>query len=191
MKYIFSLLLLSFSMTSFADDVSKAFGQKLRYFHENAVEPFNEIPFTPEDKDKFLLFDKYFISVTPKTNKIYAVIANGPLHSTCIKDIVIIHRLLDKKYEFEKIETDKSEIVEYEDSKGNKLSDKEFVISYALNTTNIFLTCEPQNNKISLIYSDKKLAKQSREEEQEIFLKEIDKEMQALENIDGYSIKGL
>ncbi len=192
MKILLSIFILIFSTNLYADnDLSKAFGQKLRYSVDEPKEPFNEIPFKPTDEQKFKLFDNYYLSVTPKTNKIYAIVASGPLYSTCDKDVVLMDRLLKKKYDFEDVKIKQSESVSLNDKKGNPVFDKNFIIEYELLTTKIYMICNPEENKISVSYIDNEMAEKSREEERDIFIKGVDEKLQELEKDESFNTRGL
>lgn len=192
MKRFLAIGLILCSSFVYADnDVAKAFGQKLRYHYDEAKDVFVDIPFTPADDQKFKLFTDYTISITPKTNKIYSITGSGPLYTTCNQDVVIMNKFLNRKYEFKKVKTDLAEVVNYKNNKGKDVSDKKFIIVYTLVSTDIYLTCEPEENKLSISYVDNDMALTAREEESDLFVKSIDKNIKELEKDENFNIKGL
>lgn len=189
------LLLAALSTTSVmagdVNDITSAFGFKLRYFKEDAKEPFKKIDVTPEKEDQFFMFTEYNLSVTPKTNKIYAINASGQIVTSCEEDVALIDRFLKKKYDFNDVNviTDTTKEIKL---KGKELiKDKDIAYIYDLSTTRIYLTCDREMNNLSISYVDNELAVKSREEAAKLFNKNINLKMKELEKEEKINIKGL
>lgn len=189
------LLLAALSTTSVmagdVTDVSSAFGFKLRYFKEDAKEPFKKIDVTPEKEDQFFMFSEYNLSVTPKTNKIYAINASGQIVTSCEEDVALIDRFLKKKYDFNDVNviTDTTKEIKL---KGKEIvKDKDIAYIYELSKTRIYLTCDREMNNLSISYVDNELAVKSREEAAKLFNKNINLKMKELEKEEKINIKGL
>lgn len=189
------LLLAALSTTSVmagdVNDITSAFGFKLRYFKEDAKEPFKKIDVTPEKEDQFFMFTEYNLSVTPKTNKIYAINASGQIVTSCEEDVALIDRFLKKKYDFNDVNviTDNTKEIKL---KGKELiKDKDIAYIYDLSTTRIYLTCDREMNNLSISYVDNELAVKSREEAAKLFNKNINLKMKELEKEEKINIKGL
>jgi hypothetical protein len=171
-------------------DVTNAFGYKLRYSQEDAKEPFKKIEVTPEKDRQFFMFTEYHLSVTPKTKKIYSINASGKVLTSCEEDVALIDKFLNKKYDFYKVDivTDKSKEIKL---KGDIIKDKDIAYIYDLLTTRVYLTCDREQNNISISYVDNELAIKSREEYKELFEKNINLKMNELEKEEKINIKGL
>jgi hypothetical protein len=171
-------------------DVTNAFGYKLRYSQEDAQEPFKKIEVTPEKDRQFFMFTEYHLSVTPKTKKIYSINASGKVLTSCEEDVALIDKFLNKKYDFYKIDvvTDKSKEIKL---KGDVIKDKDIAYIYDLLTTRVYLTCDREQNNISISYVDNELAIKSREEYKALFEKNINLKMQELEKEEKINVKGL
>lgn len=194
------LLLCLLSIASFpvlaapSDDVSAAFGYKLRYFYEAAKDtkdPLNKINITPEAEYRFLMFTEYSLSVTPKTNKIYSINAKGEVASSCQEDTLIIEELLKRKYDFFDIEDKVDEHVTIQKDDGTIEKDRNIAKIYELNKTRIYLTCNREKNVIGISYVDNEMAIKSTEESSVIFDKGIKEKVKEFEKKEKFSIKGL
>lgn len=188
------LLLAALSTTSVmageTKDVTNAFGYKLRYFQEDAKEPFKKIEVTPEKDRQFFMFTEYHLSVTPKTKKIYSINASGKVLTSCEEDVALIDKFLNKKYDFYKIDivTDKSKEIKL---KGDVVKDKDIAYIYDLLTTRVYLTCDREQDNISISYVDNELAIKSREEYKILFEKNINSKIKELEKEEKINVKGL
>lgn len=188
------LLLAALSTTSVmageTKDVTNAFGYKLRYFQEDAKEPFKKIEVTPEKDRQFFMFTEYHLSVTPKTKKIYSINASGKVLTSCEEDVALIDKFLNKKYDFYKIDivTDKSKEIKL---KGDVVKDKDIAYIYDLLTTRVYLTCDREQDNISISYVDNELAIKSREEYKTLFEKNINSKIKELEKEEKINVKGL
>lgn len=172
-------------------DITSAFGYKLRYSQEDAKEPFKKIAVTPEKESRFFMFTEYNLSVTPKTNKIYSINASGEVMTSCEEDVALIDKFLNKKYNFNDVDvvTDKEKEIKL---KGDTvIKDKDIAYIYDLLTTRVYLTCDREQNNISISYVDNELAIKSREEANEIFNKNLNLKMKELEKESKVNIKGL
>jgi hypothetical protein len=171
-------------------DVTNAFGYKLRYSQEEAQEPFKKIEVTPEKDRQFFMFTEYHLSVTPKTKKIYSINASGKVLTSCEEDVALIDKFLNKKYDFYKVDivTDKSKEIKL---KGDIIKDKDIAYIYDLLTTRVYLTCDREQNNISISYVDNELAIKSREEYKDLFEKNINLKMKELEKEEKINVKGL
>lgn len=190
-----TLLLLAALLTTSAiagetKDVTNAFGYKLRYFQEDAKEPFKKIEVTPEKDRQFFMFTEYHLSVTPKSKKIYSINASGKVLTSCEEDVALIDKFLNKKYDFYKVDivTDKSKEIKL---KGDIIKDKDIAYIYDLLTTRVYLTCDREKNNISISYVDNELAIKSREEYKALFEKNINLKMKELEKEEKINVKGL
>lgn len=189
------LLLLTALLTTSAiagetKDVMNAFGYKLRYFQEDAKEPFKKIEVTPEKDKQFFMFTEYHLSVTPKSKKIYSINASGKVLTSCEEDVALIDKFLNKKYDFYKIDivTDKSKEIKL---KGDVVKDKDIAYIYDLLTTRVYLTCDREQDNISISYVDNELAIKSREEYKTLFEKNINSKIKELEKEEKINVKGL
>jgi len=188
------LLLAALSTTSVmageTKDVTNAFGYKLRYFQEDAKEPFKKIEVTPEKDRQFFMFTEYHLSVTPKSKKIYSINASGKVLTSCEEDVALIDKFLNKKYDFYKIDivTDKSKEIKL---KGDVVKDKDIAYIYDLLTTRVYLTCDREQDNISISYVDNELAIKSREEYKTLFEKNINSKIKELEKEEKINVKGL
>lgn len=188
------LLLAALSTTSVmageTKDITSAFGYKLRYFQEDAKEPFNKIEVTPEKENQFFMFTDYHLSVTPKTKKIYSINGSGKVLTSCEEDVALIDKFLNKKYDFYKIDivTDKSKEIKL---KGDVVKDKDIAYIYDLLTTRVYLTCDREQDNISISYVDNELAIKSREEYKTLFEKNINSKIKELEKEEKINVKGL
>jgi hypothetical protein len=190
-----TLLLLAALLTTSAiagetKDVTNAFGYKLRYFQEDAKEPFKKIEVTPEKDRQFFMFTEYHLSVTPKSKKIYSINASGKVLTSCEEDVALIDKFLNKKYDFYKIDivTDKSKEIKL---KGDVVKDKDIAYIYDLLTTRVYLTCDREQDNISISYVDNELAIKSREEYKTLFEKNINSKIKELEKEEKINVKGL
>lgn len=190
-----TLLLLTALLTTSAiagetKDVTNAFGYKLRYFQEDAKEPFKKIEVTPEKDRQFFMFTEYHLSVTPKSKKIYSINASGKVLTSCEEDVALIDKFLNKKYDFYKIDivTDKSKEIKL---KGDVVKDKDIAYIYDLLTTRVYLTCDREQDNISISYVDNELAIKSREEYKTLFEKNINSKIKELEKEEKINVKGL
>lgn len=190
-----TLLLLAALLTTSAiagetKDVTNAFGYKLRYFQEDAKEPFKKIEVTPEKDRQFFMFTEYHLSVTPKSKKIYSINASGKVLTSCEEDVALIDKFLNKKYDFYKIDivTDKSKEIKL---KGDVVKDKDIAYIYDLLTTRVYLTCDREQDNISISYVDNELAIKSREEYKILFEKNINSKIKELEKEEKINVKGL
>lgn len=189
------LLIASLSITSVmageTTDITSAFGYKLRYSQEDAKEPLKKISVTPEKENRFFMFTEYNLSVTPKTKKIYSINASGEVMTSCEEDVALIDKFLNKKYNFHDVDvvTDKEKEIKL---KGDTIiKDKDIAYIYDLLTTRVYLTCDREQNNISISYVDNELAIKSREEANEIFNKNLNLKMKELEKESKVNIKGL
>lgn len=189
------LLLIALSGTSVLagdlDDVTNAFGFKLRYFQEDAKEPYKKIDVVPEKENRFFMFTEYSLSVTPKTKKVYSINASGQVLTSCEEDVALIDKFLNKKYEFNSIDVvlDKEKEIK---GKGKEIiKDKDIAYIYDLSTTRIYLTCDRELNNVSISYVDNELAVKSRTESDNLFKKSINSKMKELEKQEDINIKGL
>lgn len=189
------LLITALSVTSVmageTTDITSAFGYKLRYSQEDAKEPFKKISITPEKENRFFMFTEYNVSVTPKTKKIYSINASGEVMTSCEEDVALIDKFLNKKYNFHDVDvvTDKEKEIKL---KGDTvIKDKDIAYIYDLLTTRVYLTCDREQNNISISYVDNELAIKSREEANEIFNKNLNLKMKELEKESKVNIKGL
>lgn len=189
------LLIASLSVTSVmageTTDITSAFGYKLRYSQEDAKEPLKKISITPEKENRFFMFTEYNLSVTPKTKKIYSINASGEVMTSCEEDVALIDKFLNKKYNFHDVDvvTDKEKEIKL---KGDTIiKDKDIAYIYDLLTTRVYLTCDREQNNISISYVDNELAIKSREEANEIFNKNLNLKMKELEKESKVNIKGL
>lgn len=188
------LLLAALSTTSVmageTKDITSAFGYKLRYFQEDAKEPFKKIEVTPEKDRQFFMFTEYHLSVTPKSKKIYSINASGKVLTSCEEDVALIDKFLNKKYDFYKIDivTDKSKEIKL---KGDVVKDKDIAYIYDLLTTRVYLTCDREQDNISISYVDNELAIKSREEYKTLFEKNINSKIKELEKEEKINVKGL
>lgn len=181
-KIIFISLLLPFS--AFAAEIDGAFGLKFNSYKEAKPDKYKSINFTPEKGFKFAAFNKYSYSVTPKTNKIYSISAEGNSTTTCEKDIGIINKLIENKYNtvLKRIEIP----IKYEKK-------NDVVIIYSLNTdkNRIILSCDPQYKSIAISYTDINIAKLSQEENAVMVKKHINKEVNILKENKENKTRGL
>lgn len=194
MKKILLLLAVLSSTSIMAGDVSdvtNAFGFKLRYFKEDAEEPFKKIEVTPEKEKRFFMFTDYYLSVTPKTKKIYSINASGEVLTSCEEDAALIDKFLQKKYDFNNVDIVADTTKEIK-IKGDKIiRDKDIAYIYDLSKTRIYLTCDRELNNITISYVDNELAIKSREEYSDIFNNTINSKMKDLEKQENINIKGL
>lgn len=187
---LLTALLTTSAMAGETKDVTNAFGYKLRYFQEDAKEPFKKIEVTPEKDRQFFMFTEYHLSVTPKSKKIYSINASGKVLTSCEEDVALIDKFLNKKYDFYKIDivTDKSKEIKL---KGDVVKDKDIAYIYDLLTTRVYLTCDREQDNISISYVDNELAIKSREEYKTLFEKNINSKIKELEKEEKINVKGL
>lgn len=187
---LLTALLTTSAMAGETKDVTNAFGYKLRYFQEDAKEPFKKIEVTPEKDRQFFMFTEYHLSVTPKSKKIYSINASGKVLTSCEEDVALIDKFLNKKYDFYKIDivTDKSKEIKL---KGDVVKDKDIAYIYDLLTTRVYLTCDREQDNISISYVDNELAIKSREEYKILFEKNINSKIKELEKEEKINVKGL
>lgn len=187
---LLTALLTTSAMAGETKDVTNAFGYKLRYFQEDAKEPFKKIEVTPEKDRQFFMFTEYHLSVTPKSKKIYSINASGKVLTSCEEDVALIDKFLNKKYDFYKIDivTDKSKDIKL---KGDVVKDKDIAYIYDLLTTRVYLTCDREQDNISISYVDNELAIKSREEYKTLFEKNINSKIKELEKEEKINVKGL
>jgi hypothetical protein len=97
---------------------------------------------------------------------------------------------LNKKYDFYKIDivTDKSKEIKL---KGDVVKDKDIAYIYDLLTTRVYLTCDREQDNISISYVDNELAIKSREEYKTLFEKNINSKIKELEKEEKINVKGL
>ena len=179
------------AMAGETKDVNSAFGFKLRYFQEDAKEPFKKIEVNPEKESQFFMFTEYHLSVTPKTKKIYSINASGKVLTSCEEDVALIDKFLNKKYSFYKVDivTDKTKEIKL---KGDTvIKDKDIAYIYDLSKTRVYLTCDRERDNISISYVDNELAIKSREEYKALFEKNINLKMKELEKEEKINVKGL
>jgi len=177
-----------------SDDATGAFGYKLRYFYEEAKEtkdPLNKIVIKPESEYKFLMFNDYTLSVTPKTYKIYAINAIGKVFTSCQEDSLIIENFLKKKYEFSSTDRKIDEHVTVQKDDGNLEKDKNIATIYDLSKTRIYLTCNREKDIIAISYVDTEMAIQASLESQDMFDKNMADKIKALKDREDFNVKGL
>lgn len=189
------ILLAALSITSVMagdfDDVTNAFGFKLRYFQEDAKEPYKKIDVVPEKENRFFMFTEYSLSVTPKTKKVYSINASGQVLTSCEEDVALIDKFLNKKYEFNAVDVVMDKAKEIKGKGKEIIKDKDIAYIYDLSTTRIYLTCDRELNNVSISYVDNELAIKSRAESESIFKKSINSKMKELEKQEDINIKGL
>lgn len=189
------LLLAALSTTSVmageTKDITSAFGYKLRYFQEDAKEPFNKIEVTPEKENQFFMFTDYHLSVTPKTKKIYSINGSGKVLTSCEEDVALIDKFLNKKYDFYKVDVVTDTTKEIKLKGDTVVKDKDIAYIYDLSKTRVYLTCDREKNNISISYVDNELAVKSREEYKTLFEKNINSKIKELEKEEKINVKGL
>jgi hypothetical protein len=194
MKKIVVLLIALSTTSAWAgdfDDVTNAFGFKLRYFQEDAKEPYKKIDVVPEKENRFFMFTEYSLSVTPKTKKVYSINASGQVLTSCEEDVALIDKFLNKKYEFNAVDVVMDKAKEIKGKGKEIIKDKDIAYIYDLSTTRIYLTCDRELNNVSISYVDNELAIKSRAESESIFKKSINSKMKELEKQEDINIKGL
>lgn len=188
---LLTALLTTSAMAGETKDVTNAFGYKLRYFQEDAKEPFKKIEVTPEKDRQFFMFTEYHLSVTPKSKKIYSINASGKVLTSCEEDVALIDKFLNKKYDFYKVDVVTDTTKEIKLKGDTVVKDKDIAYIYDLSKTRVYLTCDREKNNISISYVDNELAVKSREEYKTLFEKNINSKIKELEKEEKINVKGL
>lgn len=181
----FCLALISISAQS--REIEGAFGLKFNSYKEIETKQYKKIKFIPEEGFEFLMFQNYFYSVTPKTNKIYSITAEGSVINNCQKDLGIINKIIKDKYDIQS--TKKESPVKYE--KDDELV-YDFMITYSFRSDDkqILLTCDPEYKTIVITYMDINAVTSAVEEAETLLNKDIKSEIKKLKEEDKYKTRG-
>jgi hypothetical protein len=187
MKILLCLLLVLTSISVRSAEIEGAFGLKFNAYNEIKTKQYKKVKFIPEAGLEFLMFQDYFYSVTPKTNKIYSITAEGSVINNCQKDLGIINKIIKDKYSIQS--SKKESQIKYE--KEEKIV-YDFMITYSFrsNDKQILLTCDPEYETIIITYMDILAVTNALKESESVLNKEIKTEIQKLKKEDKYKTNG-
>lgn len=173
---------------SFAYELDGAFGVKFNSKQNIVNGKYKDVSFTPDSGYEFLMFDNYSYSLTPKTGKVYSISATGGILNNCNKDLGVINKIIQDKYEVKSL---KREVpIKYVVDNKN-LNDSIVTYSFKVDKNRILLSCDPEYNKIFITYIDIDAVRLSYEETNKILNKEISKEIKKMKKDKVYQVKGL
>lgn len=188
MKAFIIVILFLISSSTYAKDIDGAFGIKFNSVEKKDLGTSKKIPFVPEEGYEFLMFKNYFYSITPKSNKVYVITAEGDIINGCNKDLGIISKIIKNKYE---IQPSKSVTrIKYE-KEGEIISDFLTTYTFRKSDKQILLSCDPEDSLIVITYMDIDTAMKAASENDTIVDKNIDKKIKEMKKDDKYKTKGL
>jgi len=184
--FFLSLFFLSFNLQ--AKEIEGAFGLKFNSHKESEDKKTKKIKFIPEEGFEFLMFQNYYYSVTPKTNKIYSISAEGNIINGCNKDLAFINKIIKDKYD---IESNRKEIPLKFEKDGKIVKDSIVTYLFKENSKQIMLSCDPEEEIIIITYIELEAAAKAFKEAENLTNKELTKEIKKLKEDDKLNTKGL
>ncbi len=187
-KILVFFALIIFSATLQAKEIEGAFGINFNSHKESEDKKTKKISFIPEEGFEFLMFQKYYYSVTPKTNKVYLISAEGNIINGCNKDLGFINKIIKDKYD---IESNRKNIpIKFE--KDGKII-RDYIVTYLFkdNSKQIMLSCDPEEEIIIITYIELETAAKAYKEDEKLTNKELTKEIKKLKEEDKLNTKGL
>lgn len=150
------------SFNTYADDISGAFGLKFNDKIEKANKSLDKYKVKPEKR--FELFDEYFVSLTPKTKKIYSITGSGEVSSSCREDMNLIKTLLEDKYpDFESIK------IFTQDMATNPYR----AVTFKKDKVKVILSCSEESERIAITYINFEVEKEAEDERLKIMEENI------------------
>lgn len=145
------------SFNTYADDINGAFGLKFNDKIEKANKSLDRYKIKPEKR--FELFNEYFVSLTPKTKRIYSITGSGEVSAGCREDMNLIKTLLEDKYpDFESIK------IVTQDMATNPYR----AVTFKKDKVKVILSCSEENEKIAITYINFDIEKEAEDERFEI-----------------------
>jgi hypothetical protein len=187
-KILIFLSLLIFASTLQAKEIEGAFGLKFNSHKESEDKKTKKVKFIPEEGFEFLMFQNYYYSTTPKTNKIYSISAEGSIINGCNKDLAFINKIIKDKYD---IESNRKEIPVKFEKDGDIIKDSIVTYLFKDNSKQIMLSCDPEEEIIIITYIELETAAKAFKEAEKLTNKELTKEIKKLKEEDKLNTKGL
>lgn len=165
-------VMLPFS-ASYADEtIDGAFGIKFNDKYEKASGDFEHYKVKPNKK--FSMFDKYYVSLAPKTKEVYSITGEGDVQTTCRQDVSVIKTALESKYDFDNVRIYTENIETSPDR----------AVTFKKDKVRIVLTCSHDKDLIAMTYINMD-SERSAEEQKNIILDKTINDRQKDLNLEG------